>query len=209
MIHIIDYEMGNLGSIQNMLKKLGAPSVVTSSPDEILKAKQLILPGVGGFFKGMDQLAKLNLIQPLKEKAQDPESHLLGICLGMQLLTDYSEEGDREGLGIISAKTIRFQFEGDQKRLKVPHIGWNFIDVQKENPYFPIYEKENRYYFVHSYHVQVENNEDCLARSEYGIEFDSIIQRGNNLGAQFHPEKSHKFGIAFFKRWLKETGALQ
>jgi glutamine amidotransferase len=204
MTVIVDYEMGNLGSIQNMLKKIGHSSVVSSSPQEISNAKRVILPGVGGFSKGMDQLRKMNLVTTLQEKSKDKAAHLLGICLGMQLLTDYSEEGDREGLGIITAKTTRFQFTNTQQ-YKVPHIGWNFLKVQRENPYFPENEDENRFYFVHSYRVDVKNKQDSLAKSQYGIEFDSIIQKGNILGCQFHPEKSHKFGIAFFKRWLKAT----
>lgn len=195
MITIIDYNMGNVGSIKNMLKKIGVPSIVTRNKKEIEKATKLILPGVGAFDKGMNNLKEFNLISLLDYKVKEAKTPILGICLGMQLLSKRSEEGGIEpGLGWINASTIKFQFAQTDKIIRIPHMGWNQISITKKSKLFQEMYQEPRFYFVHSYHVVCDNDSDVLATSEYGFDVTAAIERDNIYGAQFHPEKSHKFG---------------
>ena len=198
MITIIDYKTGNLGSIQNILKRIGEDSVVTSDKDEIALATKLILPGVGAFDTGMRNLTGLNLIDILNKKVIEEKIPVLGICLGMQLLSKNSEEGSLPGLGWIDASTVRFKFE-DSKEYKIPHMGWNFIRQHKAGKLFDKMYPESRFYFVHSYFFRANDPEDVLTSTTYEIEFTSAIERGNILGVQFHPEKSHKFGMKLLK----------
>lgn len=200
---IIDYGMGNLGSIRNMLKKIGYESQISFDPDLIRHADKLILPGVGSFDTGMKNLKDRDLINILNECVLKNKVPVLGICLGMQLITKSSEEGTLPGLNWIDAETIRFKFEDNQK-LKVPHMGWNTVDIKKESKFFEgMKSQENRFYFVHSYHVICENKEDILTVSRYGIEFTSAIQHHNIYATQFHPEKSHKFGMQLLKNFME------
>lgn len=201
MITIIDYGMGNLGSIYNMFKRLGIKSQITSDRKEIEAAEKLLLPGVGAFDKAMEKINELDLKQILNYKALDQKIPILGICLGMQLLTNSSEEGRSDGLGWIDATTIKFKF--DDKNLKIPHMGWNrvfqnsYSDLTKNLP------EEPRFYFVHSYYVRVANENNSILKTNYGIEFDSAIQKENIYGAQFHPEKSHRFGMKLLENFSK------
>lgn len=203
-IVIIDYGMGNLGSIANMLKQIGVQAVITADPKQIEQADQLILAGVGAFDAGMQRLNDLGLIPLMEYKALEQKTPFLGICLGMQLLTRHSEEGQLPGMGWFEAKTIKFNFEGHPTRLRIPHMGWNEIKIQAEHPLLVDLGGEPRFYFVHSYYVNCLHSADVLASSEYGILFHSIIGRGNLLGTQFHPEKSHRYGrkiLENFVRW--------
>lgn len=203
MVIIIDYGMGNLGSIRNMLEKIGYEAQISSEPDLISRADKLILPGIGSFDSGMKNLENRGLIQILSECVLKNKVPFLGICLGMQLITKNSEEGILPGLSWIDAKTIRFRFKGDLK-LKVPHIGWNTVNIKKKSPLFGgMHKQENRFYFVHSYYVVCENKEDILAESHYGINFSSVIQHDNIYATQFHPEKSHKFGMQLLKNFME------
>jgi glutamine amidotransferase len=202
MISIIDYRTGNLGSIQNMLKKIRVESVVTSSPADIEKAEKIILPGVGAFDKGMDNLISLGLLDILNRKVIVEKTPVLGICLGMQLMTESSEEGVLKGLGWFDATTIRFNF-GDQKSLKVPHMGWNSISLKKESRLFKDMYPDPRFYFVHSFYVKTRNEADDVTGTAYGIEFTSSFEKGNIAGVQFHPEKSHKFGMQLLKNFAE------
>ena len=200
---IIDYGMGNIGSIHNMLKKVGYVSQISSDPDVIRNANKLILPGVGAFDTGIKNLEDRALINVLNECVLKNKTPILGICLGMQLITKSSEEGTLPGLNWIEAKTIHFKFE-DNEILKVPHMGWNIVDVNKESKLFKGMEnQENRFYFVHSYHVVCENREDVLSSTHYGIEFTSSIEHENIYATQFHPEKSHKFGMQLLKNFME------
>jgi glutamine amidotransferase len=199
MITIVNYDMGNLGSIQNMLKKIGFKSIITSSPDEILNANKLILPGVGHFKRAMENLNALGLIDALNKKVMVEKTPILGICLGMQLMTSSSEESDCAGLGWIDAQTLRFP-PYETTGLKVPHMGWNEISFPK--PHFLAEGLvDPRYYFVHTYMVKCELPENVLCTTSYGETFHSGICKDNIMGVQFHPEKSHAFGMRLLENF--------
>ena len=200
MITIIDYGMGNLGSIANMIKKVGGKSLITSDLTEIEKATKLILPGVGSFDNGMKQLKELDLVALLNKKVLEEKTPIMGICLGMQLMTQSSEEGNEEGLGWIDAKTHRFVSDS----LKVPHMGWNIVLEQKNSNLFNKAKDEKRFYFVHSYYVSCNRKEDILSTTSYGYDFVSSFEKENIIGVQFHPEKSHKFGMNLFKNFVEK-----
>lgn len=193
-ILIVDYGMGNLGSLRNMFRRIGAETAIASDPDSILRARKILLPGVGAFDAAMRRIGELRLAEPLRRKAMDEGAPLLGICLGMQLLTDGSEEGSLPGLGLIPARARKIAPHG---RLKVPHMGWNVVTRTTPSPLtdWMIEEEETRFYFVHSYAVHVERAEDEMLACQYGTRFSAGIARGNVFGAQFHPEKSHRFGM--------------
>ncbi|OEU69677.1 MAG: imidazole glycerol phosphate synthase, glutamine amidotransferase subunit [Desulfovibrio sp. S3730MH75] len=198
MITIVDYGMGNLGSIKNMFKRIGVPAVVSSDLETISSASKLLLPGVGAFDKAMARINNSELRQLLDRKALEERVPVLGICLGMQLLTCASEEGDSAGLGWIAAKATRFPIMPD---LKVPHMGWNVVTPTRESSLTKGLPEDSRFYFVHSYCVHVDNEEDSLLKTDYGRRFDSAIQHDNIYGCQFHPEKSHKFGMKLLENF--------
>jgi glutamine amidotransferase len=202
MITIVDYGMGNLGSVRNMLKKIGVSSQISSAPEKIAEATKLILPGVGAFDNAMQNLENLGLIPVLNRKVIEEKTPLLGICLGMQLLTKRSEEGSLSGLGWIDAETVRFRFSGGEN-LKIPHMGWNTISLKKESPLYDGLLEEPRFYFVHSYFVACNNPSDVITTTDYGIDFCSSLACGNVFGVQFHPEKSHKFGMRLLKNFAE------
>lgn len=199
MLVIVDYKMGNLGSVQNMLKKIGVQSVVSSDPEEISKATKLLLPGVGNFDRAMDNLHALNLIPILNKKVLIEKTPILGICLGMQLMTKHSEEGNVQGLGWVNAKAVKFDDFKDTG-LKVPHMGWNSTFFVNNHPLGKNLE-ESRFYFVHSYKVICEDQKNVLVTSSYGAEFHSGIVADNVVGVQFHPEKSHRFGMQLLENF--------
>lgn len=202
MITIIDYGMGNLGSIYNMFKKIGVESKITSDIEEIKNAQKILLPGVGAFNNAMIRINESGFQDILTKKALIEKIPVLGICLGMQLLTDGSEEGDLPGLGLIPAKTIRFNFS-NKEDLKIPHMGWNSVYESNSSYLTKDLPEEPRFYFVHSYYVKAENGKNSILRTNYGIEFDSAIQKDNIFGVQFHPEKSHKFGMKLLENFTK------
>lgn len=199
MITIIDYGMGNLGSIANMIKKVGHKSIITSNLEEIKKAEKLILPGVGSFDNGMKNLKELGMIEVLNQKVLVEKTPILGICLGMQLMTKSSEEGTAPGLEWIDAQTKKFLSDS----LKIPHMGWNVIKQQRESKLFAELISEKRYYFVHSYYVESNQKEDILTTTNYIKNFVSSFEKDNILGVQFHPEKSHKFGMSLIKNFME------
>ena len=184
-----------------MLAYLGIYSSISSDITEIADADRLILPGVGHFQYGMEQLHKLGLLEVLKKEVLDNKKPILGICLGMQLLTKHSEEGDVKGLGFVDAQTKKFQFQ--PASFKVPHMGWNEVEFQKDSLLSSGLSATPRYYFVHSYYVECANREDILCTTMYGQEFVSGFQYQNIFGLQFHPEKSHKFGMDLLANFCK------
>jgi glutamine amidotransferase len=203
VIVVVDYGMGNLGTVAAKIKKMDTSVVITSNPEEISKADKLILPGVGSFKAGMENLRNRNLISILDKKVVGEKTPILGICLGMQLFTKKSEEGFVDGLGWIDAETIRFRFNDSQNGLKIPHMGWNTIKIKNSHPLFTNLGDQSRFYFVHSYHVLCEHPENIIAETEYGYLFPSAIVKENILGVQFHPERSHKYGIKLLKNFVE------
>ena len=202
MIVIVDYGLGNLASVLNMFKKIGVKDVVVSGDkDMILNATKLLLPGVGAFDAGMSYLEQSQLIPILNQKALIEKVPVLGICLGMQLLTKRSDEGIKNGLGWIDAETIKFNLDPKLK-LKVPHMGWNYIKVQKQNTLVELNSK-NRFYFVHSYYVKCLDQNQSIATTNFGIDYTCMVNKENIFGAQFHPEKSLKFGMKLLENFSK------
>ena len=203
MITIVDYGVGNLGSIVNMLKKVGARAEASSDPDVLRKAEKLILPGVGAFDAGMKKLNETGLVPVLNELVLEKNVPVIGLCLGMQLMTGKSEEGTEAGLGWIEAETVRFKFGPENANLKIPHMGWNTLDIQRQHPLVADLEPESRFYFVHSYHIVCADKTDVVAYTDYGYPLAAIINKENIMGAQFHPEKSHKFGMQLLKNFAE------
>jgi len=201
MIVIVDYGVGNLGSIANMFKKIGAPALVSSDPEVIENADKLVLPGIGAFDAGMAKLNERGFVPVLNHLVLDKKIPVLGHCLGLQLMTRGSEEGQLEGLRWFNAETLRFKFDGSQSMLKVPHMGWNTIDICQPHPLLSNLEVGSRYYFVHSFYVESKEPDSVLATTDYGWPFHSVLARENIMGAQFHPEKSHKFGMRILKNF--------
>lgn len=199
-IVIIDYGLGNLGSILNMLHYLEIEAVVSSDAVKIKKAKKLILPGVGSFDHGIKNLKATGLMDILNHLVLINEVPILGICLGMQLMTNTSEEGVERGLCWIDADTKKFDFSSELG-LKVPHIGWNSIMAKNDNVIMSELADMNKFYFVHSYYVSCNQSDDVIANSMYGHDFTSIFAKKNIYGCQFHPEKSHRYGMQLFKNF--------
>jgi len=201
MIIIVDYGVGNLGSIANMFKKIGVPATISSDPTIIETADKLILPGIGAFDAGMAKLNERGFVPVLNHLVLDKKIPVLGHCLGLQLMTRNSEEGQLNGLGWFNAETLRFKFDESQFMLKVPHMGWNTLDICQPHPLLSKLEEGSRYYFVHSFYVESKEPDTVLATTDYGGPFHSVLARGNIMGAQFHPEKSHKFGMRILKNF--------
>ncbi len=199
-ITIIDYGMGNLASIQNMLKSLEIPSVISSDPKEISIAEKLILPGVGSFDQGVEKInSRAYLVESIKESVCEKSRPLLGICLGMQLIMDSSEEGSLPGLSLVPGTVLKFN--NDTKLGKI-HMGWNSIEIlNSDNPIFIDLKEELRFYFVHGYFVKPENKFHTIASTNFGVDFSSVINSKNIWGMQFHPEKSHKYGQELLRRF--------
>ncbi|MDP2175519.1 MAG: imidazole glycerol phosphate synthase subunit HisH [Bacteroidota bacterium] len=201
-IVIIDYGLGNPMSIKNMLKKCGAMDVELShQTDKLFQADRLILPGVGHFKKGMDNLSQLGLISILNELVIDREKPILGICLGMQLMTSFSEEGHILGLNWIEAQTNKFKFGNPD--IKIPHMGWNDTEFVKQ-PFNDLDFEENppRFYYTHSYFVECKDETDVLCYANYEKKFHAGFLKNNIMGLQFHPEKSHVFGQKLLSEFL-------
>lgn len=203
MIAIIDYGMGNLGSISNMLGRIGVPAVVTSDPTIIRSADRLILPGVGAFDHAVKNLEARGITPVLHDRVLGQKTPILGICLGMQLLTKRSDEGELPGLGWLDGETVKFQF--DDPNVKIPHMGWNTVELARTSPVFEGLEDGARFYFVHSYRVHCNNPEDVIATTNYGVTFHSCVGRENICGTQFHPEKSHRFGLRLLRNFAQEA----
>ena len=202
MIAIINYGLGNLSSIQNMCKRLGIDAVITNDEEILNKASKLILPGVGHFKKGMVNLHSSGLKTLLDKMVLEDKKPILGICLGAQLMTKHSEEGDVDGLGWVDAVTVKFD-ENKINNHKIPHMGWTDIMTVDENPLWKNLPDEPRFYFVHTYHFQFQEQDEISAMADYSYPFACAFHKRNIYGTQFHPEKSHKFGMKVLENFSK------
>ena len=196
MIGIINYGMGNVGSIYNMLRKIGANVTICSNFDEVNECKKIILPGVGSYDNAIEKLKSTDLFECIKSKALSG-APLLGICLGMQILGTTSKEGKLKGLNLIPGDVIEFS---DNIGLRVPHMGWNIVDFNEKEMGKNLID-QNKFYFVHRYFFIPKSKAHIAGYTEYGIKFSSFIKKDNIYGVQFHPEKSHKYGMLFLKNF--------
>jgi glutamine amidotransferase len=193
--------MGNLGSVANMLKKVGGACEIAATYTQVANASKILLPGVGRFDAAMSRLEELGWANVLREKARTG-TPILGICLGMQLLAEHSEEGNAAGLGLIPGEVRRFRFDG-QAQLRVPHMGWNRVHICKRHPLVNSLDQTAKFYFVHSYYFECREQRDHLLTTPYGQHFTSAVQRENIMGVQFHPEKSHRYGMLLLKNFVE------
>ena len=203
MVVIIDYGLGNLGSIKNMLYKIGVNADITRDAALIESASKVILPGVGAFDNGMQNLSDYNLIDLLNKKVLVDKIPVLGICLGMQLMTKSSEEGKLAGLGWVDAETIKFKLESSEKRFTIPNMGWEYVKQEKESRLLKGMFANPKFYFVHSYYVKSNNSNDVILSANYSHDFVSGFEKENVMGVQFHPEKSHKYGMKLLKNFIE------
>jgi glutamine amidotransferase len=207
MLAVIDYGAGNLRSVLHALNHLGVKDIqVVQTPDQLRGAEKIILPGVGAFGAGMQQLHKQNLIEPLKDAVNSGIPYL-GICLGMQFLFEYSDEmGYHEGLGLLPGYVTRFP---DTINLKIPHMGWNQLEFEQSSPLLDRMGGESYAYFVHSYYCVSQNPDDILITADYGMPFAAGVQRDNIYGVQFHPEKSQSVGLRILSNFLRITESVR
>lgn len=210
MIAIVDYGMGNLRSVQKGFEKVGHEAVISSDPAEIRRAAKVVLPGVGAFPDAMAELHRRGLIEPIREAVQ-ADKPFLGICLGLQLLfetgtegygvaTDGDQQGRHEGLGILPGEVVRFHLPHEYK---VPHMGWNKLDVRRESPFTAGLSAEPYFYFVHSYYVKPTDQAMILGETDYGGRFTALVNRGNLYASQFHPEKSQGEGLKLLANFAR------
>lgn len=203
MTVIVDYGLGNLGSILNMLRRIGESVVVSSELEVIDRAKRLILPGVGKFDQGIENLHRRGLIEILNRRVLKEGCPVLGICLGLQLMSRRSEEGTSPGLGWLDAETVRFVLPTEQRGLRIPHMGWNRVTPTRAHHLLDGFAEAPRFYFVHSYHLSCATDRDIIGQTRHGVPFPAIVGRENILGTQFHPEKSHKHGMRLLKNFVE------
>ena len=206
MVVIIDYKMGNLRSVQKAFEKVGCDAVITNDIETIKSASKIVLPGVGAFADGMKHLNKLGLIDVLNEEVIKNKKPFLGICLGMQLIANKSyENSETDGLGWIDAEVVKFDFASLDKKLKIPHVGWNNILYQNENILFTNIPNNSDFYFVHSYHFKTDENV-ITSTTDYGFDFISSINKDNIYAFQFHPEKSQEVGLKIIENFVNLEG---
>lgn len=206
MITIVDYGLGNLGSIQNMLRKIGVNSMISNREEEIAVAERIILPGIGAFDSGMGQLRESGLTEILNHKALVEQVPVLGICLGAQIMTKRSDEGDQLGLGWFDAETRKFDLDKLPGKWPLPNIGWRDVYGQSNYEILTGFgERQPRFYFVHSYYMSSEDQSIVSMTTEYGHQFACGLHKDNLHCAQFHPEKSHTFGKVFLKNFVETT----
>jgi imidazole glycerol-phosphate synthase subunit HisH len=205
MLAIVDYGAGNIGSVQRACTETGIKSVITANPGDLKNAERIIFPGVGAAPTAMENLTRTGLAIAIKE-AFAAGIPILGICLGAQVVLDRSEEGNTPCLGIIRGTTVRFKLQ--DKSLKIPHIGWNNIKVTQPHPLLESIDKEDEFYFVHSYYPQPTKKENIFAVADYGGDFCCAVGTKNYFAVQFHPEKSGRFGLQMLQRFAKWDGKI-
>lgn len=203
MIHIIDYGLGNIQAFINMYKRLGVTAVRARSADDLLNAKRIILPGVGAFDHAMESLNDSGMRDALERLVVHDQVPVLGICVGMQILADTSEEGTGQGLGWVKGRVRSFAGNQASKALPMPHMGWNDVTPMPASPLFKGLEQDARFYFLHSYYFECADPAHAAATAQYGFEFHCAVQNGNVFGVQFHPEKSHHWGAALLKNFAE------
>ncbi len=204
MLIIVDYGLGNLNSVLSKIKRLKHDVVVSSRVDDIAEASKLILPGVGCFLEGFTNIKEGGILDILHKKITQDKIPTLGICLGMQLFMEHSQEGDCPGLGYIPGMVKRFNYNNFIPGLRVPHMGWNNITIKKESILLRNIPEGARFYFAHSFYVECDE-EYAAATTDYGLEFTSVIEKGNIFGTQFHPEKSRLYGLQVIDNFLRFT----
>ena len=200
-ISIVNYGVGNLLSIKNVINKIGGNAIIIDDVDDLKNAEKIILPGIGAFDAGMQYLQQKGWVDALNEAAIKKKLPVLGICLGMQLMCRKSQEGILPGLGWLDAEVVKFNIPNNSTN-KIPHMGWNAIDVKKQNALVTNTQIEQRFYFVHSYHVVCNNPGDILATATHEYPFVAAIAHHNLFATQFHPEKSHRFGMELLTHFL-------
>ncbi len=201
MITIVNYGLGNIGAFANIYKRMNIPTVIASNARDLNGATHIILPGVGAFDHAMNLLNASGMRQPLDDLVRRGEIPVLGICVGMQILAESSEEGEKTGLGWIKGRVRSFRSNSASSRLPMPHMGWNDITPKTGEPIFSDLQTYARFYFLHSFYFECDNKEDELAHAEYGLHFACAVRSGNVFGVQFHPEKSHHWGAALLKNF--------
>ena len=202
LVGVIDIGLGNVNAVKRMVQKVGGEPVSISNPGQLSSVTKFILPGVGNFNEGMRRLKLANLDDAIRTAALQHGTYVLGICLGMQLMCRSSEEGEVNGLSIVDADVVKIVSNVAEK-IKVPHMGWNTVDVPRENALMERNNEESRFYFVHSYKVIPDNDEVIIAKTNYGGQFCSAFQQDNIFGVQFHPEKSHRFGLKLINNFVR------
>lgn len=203
MIAIIDYGLGNLASVLNAFESLGIPAKITQDPEEIRRADKIILPGVGAFEEGINNLKRSGLVEVLNDEILVKKKPFLGICLGMQLICKKSYEGGEfEGLGWIDAEVVKFNFINNKsEKLRIPQIGWNDVKCDLQSPLLKDGRETQTFYFVHSYYLKPQNNRIIIGTCNYGLNFCAILQQENIFGVQFHPEKSQFEGLEILRKF--------
>jgi len=201
-IAIVDYGMGNLFSVYKKIKQLKADPFIAITPSEIISADKIVIPGVGHFGKVMTNLKLSGVYDALNEVAFIKNIPILGICLGMQLMAEKSEEGNATGFGWIKGNVVKFRIDHSD-RFKIPQTGWNTINIKKESRLLKGLKKHEEFYFLHSYHIEVADSSDILATTDFSYEYVSAVERENFFGAQFHPEKSHGAGAQILKNFIE------
>jgi len=205
MIVIIDYGIGNLQSVQRAFEKVGAKAQISQDPETLKTAEKIVLPGVGSFAEGMANLHRYGFVSVLEQRVVKEGVPFLGICLGFQMLTNRSEEGEARGLGWINGETKQFHFDGPGGQYRIPHMGWNEVSGNSNNPLFKDLPDHSCFYFAHSFYVTCQDQNSVMASTQYGHEFVSVVQKGNIFGTQFHPEKSHLNGLTVIKNFMRHS----
>lgn len=203
MITIVDYGLGNIGAFANVYKRMNIPATVARTASELEGAQRIILPGVGAFDHAMDLLDASGMRETLEEHVVQHKTPVVGICVGMQILAEGSDEGVRKGLGWIPGRVRQFPVAGENRGLPLPHMGWNDVRPTGDQPLFRGLEQDPRFYFLHSYYFECEQPEHVAATAGYGLEFSCAVRNGNIFGVQFHPEKSHHFGATVLKNFAE------
>lgn len=201
MIHIVDYGLGNIRALMTSFERLGVVAIRAQNASDLTGATKLILPGVGAFDSALERLNKSGMRDVLDRLVIEQRTPVLGICVGMQMMADSSEEGSMPGLSWIPGQVKQFSTETEFRDLPMPHMGWNDVSPVWSNPLFSGIELDSRFYFLHSYFFKVHSKEHTAAVTSYGIDFASAVSSGNVYGVQFHPEKSHRFGTHLLKNF--------